>query len=67
LPYRDLWGERSLVSVADLTRQDASALMSRVGVMGITIQTTTSPLAQANAALADRRAGRFHGAAVLIA
>jgi len=65
-PYRYLWGERQVLSVANLTRQDGLDFMSRVGAMGITTRTTTYPLAQANDALADLRCGRFQGAAVLI-
>ena len=66
LPYRLLWGERQLVSVANLTRQDGLDFLGLVPRLGIVTRTKTYPLAQANAALADLRAGRFEGAAVLV-
>ena len=65
-PYRLLWEERQLLSVANLTRQDGLAFLSQAPQMGIVTQTTTYPLQQANKALADLRAGRFEGAAVLV-
>ena len=65
-PYRLLWEERQLVSVANLTRQDGLELLRLAPQMGIVTQTTPYPLEQANQALADLRAGRFEGAAVLI-
>lgn len=65
-PFRLLWEERQLVSVANLTRQDGIDFLSRVPEMGIVTRTTHYPLKQANQALADLRAGRFEGAAVLV-
>jgi propanol-preferring alcohol dehydrogenase len=65
-PYRLLWEERQLVSVANLTRQDGIDFLGLVPEMGIVIKTTAYPLNQANQALADLRAGRFEGAAVLV-
>ncbi len=65
-PYRILWEERQLVSVANLTRADAREFLAVAPQAGIKIQVTRYPLAQANEALADLRAGRFEGAAVLI-
>lgn len=65
-PYSLLWEERQLLSVANLTRQDGLDFLSRVPDMGIVTKTTTYPLQQANEALADLRAGRFDGAAVLL-
>jgi propanol-preferring alcohol dehydrogenase len=65
-PYRLLWEERQLVSVANLTRHDGLELLRLAPQMGIVTQTTRYPLPQANQALADLRAGRFEGAAVLI-
>jgi len=65
-PYRLLWEERQLVSVANLTRQDGLDFLSRAPEFGIVTKTTTYPLAEANRALADLRAGRFDGAAVLV-
>jgi propanol-preferring alcohol dehydrogenase len=65
-PYRLLWEERSLFSVANLTRQDGLDFLGQAPKMGIITRTTSYPLNQANQALADLRAGRFEGAAVLI-
>jgi len=64
-PYRLLWEERHLLSVANLTRQDGIDFLALAPQIGLRIQTTTYPLEQANQALADLRAGRFEGAAVL--
>jgi propanol-preferring alcohol dehydrogenase len=65
-PYASLWGERQLVSVANLTRRDGIEFLRRVPEIGIVTRTTPYPLAEANQALADLRAGRFEGAAVLV-
>jgi len=65
-PYRLLWEERQLVSVANLTRQDGLDFLSAAPKMDIVIKTTSYPLRQANHALAALRAGRFEGAAVLV-
>ena len=65
-PYRLLWEERQLMSVANLTRQDGIDFLRLVPEMGIVTKTTSYPLNQANQALADLRAGRFEGAAVLV-
>jgi propanol-preferring alcohol dehydrogenase len=65
-PYSLLWEERQLVSVANLTRQDGIDFLRLVPEMGIVTKTTSYPLIQANQALADLRAGRFEGAAVLV-
>jgi len=65
-PYRLLWEERQLVSVANLTRQDGLDFLRIAPEIGIITQTTSYPLKQANEALADLRAGRFEGAAVLV-
>jgi propanol-preferring alcohol dehydrogenase len=65
-PYSWLWEERSLVSVANLTRQDGIDFLRLAPTIGIVTQTTRYPLTQANQALADLRAGRFEGAAVLV-
>ena len=65
-PYSLLWEERRLVSVANLTRQDARDYLPRAAAAGVTAHVTAYPLAQANAALDDLRAGRLTGAAVLI-
>ena len=65
-PYQLLWEERQLVSVANLTRQDGIDFLGLAPEIGIVTQTTSYPLNQANQALADLRAGRFEGAAVLV-
>jgi propanol-preferring alcohol dehydrogenase len=65
-PYKWLWEERRLVSVANLTRQDGIDFLRLAPQIGITTQTTIYPLKEANRALADLRAGRFDGAAVLV-
>jgi len=65
-PYRLLWEERQLVSVANLTRQDGIDFLGLAPRVGIVTRTTPYPLNQANQALADLRAGRFEGAAVLV-
>ena len=65
-PYRLLWEERQVVSVANLTRQDGIDFLRLAPKVGIVTQTTRYPLAEANQALADLRAGRFDGAAVLV-
>ena len=65
-PYSLLWEERELVSVANLTRQDGLDFLSLAPKVGIVMQTTVYPLSKANQALADLRAGRFDGAAVLV-
>ena len=64
--YQLLWEERQLVSVANLTRQDGIDFLRLAPEMNIITKTTTYPLNQANQALADLRAGRFEGAAVLV-
>jgi propanol-preferring alcohol dehydrogenase len=64
--YDLLWGERQLVSVANLTRQDGVEFLSLARRIAIKTHVTRYALAEANRALADLRAGRFDGAAVLI-
>jgi propanol-preferring alcohol dehydrogenase len=65
-PYGILWEERELKSVANLTRQDGLEFLRLAPEIGIEVTTTRYPLSQANLALADLRAGRFDGAAVLV-
>jgi propanol-preferring alcohol dehydrogenase len=64
--YDILWEERVLCSVANLTRQDGLEFLALAPKIGLVVKTTLYPLAQANQALADLRAGRFDGAAVLV-
>ena len=65
-PYRLLWEERQIASVANLTRKDGIEFLRIAPEIGIVTTTTTYPLDQANEALADLRTGRFEGAAVLV-
>lgn len=65
-PYDLLWGERSILSVANLTRQDAREFFGIVPRAGIVTRTRTYPLARANEAIADHRSGALRGAAVLV-
>jgi len=65
-PYRLLWEERHVVSVANLTRADAREFLDIVPQAGVKTEVTCYPLAAANDALADLREGRLQGAAVLI-
>jgi propanol-preferring alcohol dehydrogenase len=65
-PYAILWHERVLRSVANLTRRDAEAFLALAPKAGVRTETVVYPLAQANAAFADLRHGRLHGAAVLV-
>jgi propanol-preferring alcohol dehydrogenase len=65
-PYQSLWEERELLSVANLTRKDGIDFLRLVPQIGIDVKTTRYPLREANQALADLRAGRFEGAAVLV-
>ena len=65
-PYADLWEEREIVSVANLTRADGHAFMARAAETRIETTTRVYALDQANEALDDLRAGRLTGAAVLV-
>ena len=65
-PYRWLWEERSIVSVANLTRADAREFLAFAQAHPLQVHVKTYPLMQANEALADLRAGRIEGAAVLV-
>src|SRR5271166_55455 len=65
-PYRLLWEERSVVSVANLTRADGREFLDLAPRAGVRTTTTPYPLAKANDALDDLRAGRLEGAAVLV-
>ena len=65
-PYRLLWGERVVRSVANLTRRDAEEFLTLAPKAGVRTDTTIYPLERANDALGDLRHGRLHGAAVLV-
>lgn len=66
LPYSLLWGERSIRSVANLTRRDGIEFLALAGRIGIRPSVETLPLASANEALARLRTGALSGAVVLI-
>lgn len=65
-PYRLLWEEREIVSIANLTREDARSYFTASVAAGVKTTVTSYTLNQANEALADLREGRLSGAAVLI-
>jgi len=65
-PYEDLWHERSIRSVANLTRDDGHEFLALAPEVPVLTTVTTYPLAQAEQALTDLRAGAFEGAAVLL-
>ena len=65
-PYRLLWQERSLRSVANLTRRDAEEFLALAPTIPVRTKIRTYPLEAANQALDDLRAGRLEGAAVLL-
>ncbi|HTT08161.1 MAG TPA: zinc-dependent alcohol dehydrogenase family protein [Gammaproteobacteria bacterium] len=64
-PYEILWGERSVRSVANLTRRDGAEFMALLNEVPIHTHVQPFPLADANIALERLRAGRLQGAAVL--
>ena len=64
-PYADLWGERQLRSVANLTRRDGAEFMALAADGAVRAEVTVYELADANRALDDLRAGTVDGAAVL--
>lgn len=64
--YRLLWEERSVVSVANLTRADAHEFLDFAQAHPLQVHVKTYALAQANKALTDLRVGRIEGAAVLV-
>ncbi|WP_260839170.1 zinc-dependent alcohol dehydrogenase family protein [Methylomonas koyamae] len=65
-PYSILWGERTLRSVANLTRQDGEAFLAIAAQAPLKTHVQTFALAEANLALAQLKNGRIQGAAVLI-
>jgi alcohol dehydrogenase, propanol-preferring len=64
-PYADLWGERSIRSVANLTRRDGLEFLALAPKVPVRTTVTAYALGEANAALDDLRAGRLEGAAVI--
>jgi alcohol dehydrogenase, propanol-preferring len=65
-PYEILWEERQILSVANLTREDAREFLALAPKVGIKTEVTCYALADANRALSDLREGRLQGAAVLV-
>jgi propanol-preferring alcohol dehydrogenase len=64
-PYADLWEERVIRSVANLTRRDGVEFLALAPEVPVHTTVTTYPLERTGEALEDLRAGRFHGAAVI--
>lgn len=65
-PYVDLWQERSICSVANLTRRDGHEFLALAPRVPVITETQVFPLEAANEALACLREGRLSGAAVLV-
>ena len=65
-PYADLWGERTICSVANLTREDGKEFLALAPRVPVQTQTQTFPLEDANTALDRLRSGQLEGAAVLL-
>jgi propanol-preferring alcohol dehydrogenase len=65
-PYRLLWEERSVISVANLTRTDGYEFLALARQAKVRTTTTPYPLEKANEALDDLRQGRLEGAAVIV-
>lgn len=65
-PYEWLWGERSIQSIANLTRQDAELFLPLAARIPVRTHVTTYPLADANRALDELRSGKLTGAAVIV-
>jgi propanol-preferring alcohol dehydrogenase len=64
-PYRDLWQERTICSVANLTRRDGEEFLALAPQVPVRTETRTFPLEEANEALEALRSGNLSGAAVL--
>jgi alcohol dehydrogenase, propanol-preferring len=65
-PYADLWHERAIRSVANLTREDGERFLEHAARIPLHVDATSFPLAEANEALAALRGGSIRGAAVLV-
>jgi propanol-preferring alcohol dehydrogenase len=65
-PYKILWEERTICSVANLTRRDGEEFFKLISAMTVKTVIETYPLAEANQALTDLRTGKLQGAAVLV-
>jgi propanol-preferring alcohol dehydrogenase len=66
MAYADLWEERVIRSVANLTRRDGEEFLQRAGEANIETRITTYPLEQVPQALEDLRVGKFEGSAVIV-
>jgi propanol-preferring alcohol dehydrogenase len=66
MPYELLWGERTLRSIANLTRADGEEFLALAPVVPVRTEVETFPLREANEALDRLRSGRIQGAAVLV-
>ena len=64
-PYADLWGEREICSIANLTREDGLSFLPMAVASGLTSRITYFPLGDANRAIQAVRDGRIDGAALL--
>ena len=65
-PYELLWGERTIRSVANLTRRDGEELFARLQTLRVETRRTEYPLVQANEALLALRSGELTGTAILV-
>ena len=65
-PYRELWHERAICSVANLTRSDAEEFFETISHLPLLTETEIFPLHQADLALTRLRSGQLTGAAVLV-
>ena len=65
-PYQLLWGERTIVSVANLTRRDAREFLELAPRVPVKTEVQTFPLTRCNEAMAQLRKGKIQGAAVLV-
>jgi len=65
-PYELLWGERTLCSVANVTRRDAEEFLALAPRVPVRTEVQVFPLLEANETLSRLRSGRIRGAAVLV-
>jgi propanol-preferring alcohol dehydrogenase len=65
-PYELLWGERTICSVANVTRRDGEEFLALAPKVPVRTEVTTLPLSEANEALSRLRGGQIRGAAVLV-
>lgn len=65
-PYEILWGERTVCSIANLTRKDGDEFLSLAPKIPVKTKVQTYPLTEVNRALDDLRHGRYRGAGVIV-